>query len=245
MNRLNTWNMINSTKEPVNILKSIDTSSLVDRAEKSIIDYIKVNKLKVGDILPKELELTEKLGVSRTVVREALLRLKSIGLIESKKHKGAVITNPDILGSFKKIFHPSFLDTSTLTDLFEMRLALEVGIADFIINKITDKDIEELEEMTKTIVSGDTALPWSIEDEKKFHGKLYEISGNGMLLELQEMLIPIFQYVHQSGILEKPIFQGEFISHKELVEVLKMRDADAYRKAIRIHLNNHFARILS
>lgn len=237
--------MINSTKEPVNVLKSIDTSSLVDRAEKSIIDYIKVNKLKVGDILPKELELTEKLGVSRTVVREALLRLKSIGLIESKKHKGAVITNPDILGSFKKIFHPSFLDTSTLTDLFEMRLALEVGIADFIINKITDKDIEELEEMTKTIVSGDTALPWSIEDEKKFHGKLYEISGNGMLLELQEMLIPIFQYVHQSGILEKPIFQGEFISHKELVEVLKMRDADAYRKAIRIHLNNHFARILS
>lgn len=245
MNRLNTWNMINSTKEPVNVLKSIDTSSLVDRAEKSIIDYIKVNKLKVGDILPKELELTEKLGVSRTVVREALLRLKSIGLIESKKHKGAVITNPDILGSFKKIFHPSFLDTSTLKDLFEMRLALEVGIADFIINKITDKDIEELEEMTKTIVSGDTALPWSIEDEKKFHGKLYEISGNGMLLELQEMLIPIFQYVHQSGILEKPIFQGEFISHKELVEVLKMRDADAYRKAIRIHLNNHFARILS
>lgn len=245
MNRLNTWNMINSTKEPVNILKSIDTSSLVDKAEKSIIDYIKVNKLKVGDILPKELELTEKLGVSRTVVREALLRLKSIGLIESKKHRGAVITNPDILGSFKKIFHPSFLDTSTLTDLFEMRLALEVGIADFIINKITDKDIEELEEMTKTIVSGDTALPWSIEDEKKFHGKLYEISGNGMLLELQEMLIPIFQYVHQSGILEKPIFQGEFISHKELVEVLKMRDADAYRKAIRIHLNNHFARILS
>lgn len=99
--------------------------------------------------------------------------------------------------------------------------------------------------MTKTIVSGDTALPWSIEEEKKFHGKLYEISGNGMLLELQEMLIPIFQYVHQSGILEKPIFQGEFISHKELVEVLKMRDADAYRKAIRIHLNNHFARILS
>ncbi|WP_231561191.1 hypothetical protein [Sphingobacterium sp. T2] len=64
-------------------------------------------------------------------------------------------------------------------------------------------------------------------------------------MELQEMLIPIFQYVHQSGILEKPIVEGDFISHKELVEVLKKRDADAYRKAIRIHLNNHFARILA
>lgn len=228
-----------------NLLKNIDTSSLVDKAEKSIVNYIKSNKLKVGDALPKELDLTEKLGVSRTVVREALLRLKSIGLIESKKHKGAVITNPDVLGSFKKIFHPSLLDHGTLKDLFEMRLALEVGIADFIINKITDEDINELENLSEEIVSGDTALPWSIEDEKKFHGKLYEISGNEMLLELQEMLIPIFQFVHQSGILEKPIVQGEFISHKELVNVLKRRDADAYRKAIRIHLNNHFARILT
>src|SRR5690606_3669063 len=237
--------MSNSIIDSHDILQNIDTSSLVDKAEKSLVDYIKINKLKVGDPLPKELELTEKLGVSRTVVREALLRLKSIGLIESKKHKGAVITNHDVLGSFKKVFHPSLLDNETLKDLFEMRLALEVGIADFIINKITDADIEELELMTETIVSGDTAQPWSIEDEKKFHGKLYEISGNAMLLELQELLIPIFQYVHQSGILDKPIVKGEFISHQQLVDVLKQRNADAYRKAIRIHLNNHFARILA
>lgn len=223
----------------------IDTSSLVDKAEEAIINYIKLNQLTVGDVLPKELDLALQLGVSRTVIRESLLRLKAIGLIESKKHKGAIITNPDVLGSMKKIFHPSILDTDTLKDLFEMRLALEVGIADFIINKITDKDIQELEQMVESIVSGDTALPWSIEDEKKFHGKLYEISGNGLLLEIQEMLIPIFQYVHQSGILEKPIIKGEFISHKELVEVLKERDAEAYRKAIRTHLNNHFERILT
>ena len=206
-------------------LPIIDTSSLVDKAEESIINYIKLNQLQVGNILPKELDLAEQLGVSRTVIREALLRLKTIGLIESKKHKGAVITNPDVLGSLKKIFHPSILHIDTLKDLFEMRLALEVGISDFIINKITDEDIKELEQLTETIVSGDTALPWSIEDEKKFHGKLYEISGNGILLELQDMLIPIFQYVHQSGILEKPIVKGDFISHKDLVHVLKKRDA--------------------
>lgn len=223
----------------------IDTSSLVDKAEQSLIDYIQFNKLQVGDVLPKELDLAEYLGVSRTVVREAMLRLKTLGLIESKKHKGAVITNPDVLGSFKKVFHPSILDVDTLKDLFEMRLALEVGIADFIINKITDEDIAELEKLSETIVSGDTALPWSIEDEKKFHGKLYEISGNGMLLELQEMLIPIFNYVHKSGILDKPIIKGEFISHKELVEVLKKKCANAYRQAIRTHLNNHFERIIN
>lgn len=225
-------------------LVEIDTSSLVDRVEARIIRYIQENRLKVGDVLPKELDLAERLGVSRTVIREALLRLKAIGLIESKKHKGAVLTNPDVLLPLRKVFHPSILDHSTLKDLFEMRLALEVGMADFIVNNITDDDIKELEEIACTIVSGDTAYPWQVDDEIKFHGKLYEISQNKMLLELQKMLFPIFQYVHQSGFLEKAIVEGDFISHKELVEVLKKRDADAYRIAIRKHLNNHFLRIL-
>lgn len=226
-------------------LTSIDTSSLVDKAEASIINYIQKNQFKVGDVLPKELDLAESLGVSRTVIREALLRLRAIGLLESKKHKGAVLTNPDVLGSLRKVFHPSILDADTLKDMFEMRLALEVGMADFIVNNITDEDIKELEEICKDIVSGDTAFPWQIDDEIRFHGKLYKISQNKILLELQEMLYPIFQYVHQSGILDQPIKDVEFVSHKDLVEVLKSRDADAYRIAIRKHLNNHFARILS
>lgn len=231
--------------ESLTRLQAVDTSSLVDRAEKRIIRYIQETRMKVGDTLPKELDLAESLGVSRTVVREALLRLRTIGLIDSKKHKGAVLTNPDILLPLRKVFHPSILDNATLRDLFEMRLALEVGMADFIVNNITDKDIQELEEIVNTIVSGDTAYPWQINDEIQFHGKLYKISGNKMLLELQEMLFPIFQYVHQSGFLEKDIVEGDFISHKELVRVLKERDADAYRIAIRKHLNNHFARILA
>ena len=225
-------------------LGSIDTSSLVDKAEQRIIQYIQKNNMTVGDVLPKELDLADNLGVSRTVVREALLRLKTIGLIESIKHKGAVLRNPDVLGSLRKVFHPSILDNETLKDMFEMRLALEVGMADFIVNNITDEDLDELDNIANEIVSGDTAYPWQVEDEIKFHGKLYKISKNRILLELQEMLIPIFEYVHQSGLLEKDIVKGEFISHKELVDILRLRDAKAYRTAIRKHLNNHFARIL-
>lgn len=226
-------------------LGGIDTSSLVDKVEESIINFIQETKMKVGDVLPKELDLAESLGVSRTVIREALLRLKTVGLIESKKHKGAILTNPDILGSFRKVFHPSILDNDTLKDLFEMRLALEVGMAEFIVKNITDNDILELENIVEKIVSGDTAFPWNVSDEILFHGKLYEISKNKMLLELQELLFPIFQYVHNSGFLESPVSEADFVSHKDLVEVLKKRDAEAYRKAIRSHLNNHFTRIFN
>lgn len=225
-------------------LSVIDTSSLVDKVEESIITYIQETNMKIGDVLPKELDLAESLGVSRTVIREALLRLKTLGLIESRKHKGAILTNPDVLGSFKKIFHPSILDNNTLKDLFEMRLALEVGMADFIVNNITDQDLEDLENIANTIVSGDTAVLWHISDEIKFHGKIYEISKNKMLMELQEQLLPIFQYVHNSGFLAEQVSSGDFVSHKDLVNVLKQRDVEAYRVAIRAHLNNHFVRIL-
>ena len=77
-------------------LRSVDTSSLVDKVEANLVELLQQRKLKVGDSIPKEIELAETLGVSRTVIREALLRLRMMGLIESKKKKGAVITSPDL-----------------------------------------------------------------------------------------------------------------------------------------------------
>ena len=57
--------------------------SLVDKVEIRITEYIKKNKLEVGDSIPKETEFAEALGVSRTVIREAFSRLRTIGIIES------------------------------------------------------------------------------------------------------------------------------------------------------------------
>jgi len=56
-------------------LKELDTSSLVDKVEANLVELLQQQKLKIGDSIPKEVELAESLGVSRTVVREALLRL--------------------------------------------------------------------------------------------------------------------------------------------------------------------------
>ncbi|HUM64475.1 MAG TPA: GntR family transcriptional regulator, partial [Chitinophagaceae bacterium] len=99
-------------------LKTVDTSSLVDRVEANLVNLLQERKLKVGDSIPKELELAELLGVSRTVIREALLRLRTMGLIESKKKKGAVITSPDLFGIMSKSMNPHILDQETLREMF-------------------------------------------------------------------------------------------------------------------------------
>src|SRR5690349_1276724 len=131
--------------------KSVDTSSLVDKVEANLVELLKEKKLKVGDSVPKEIELAELLGVSRTVIREALLRLRTMGLIESKKKKGAVITSPDLFGIMSKSMNPHVLDQDTLKEIFEIRLVLEIGMADLIFQRITKEDIEEL----KRIVSNE------------------------------------------------------------------------------------------
>ena len=56
--------------------------SLADQVEQKLIAYLKNNNFNTGDQLPKEIELAERLGVSRKIVREALSRLRMLGMVE-------------------------------------------------------------------------------------------------------------------------------------------------------------------
>src|SRR5438128_1057710 len=201
--------------------KSVDTSSLVDKVEANLVELLQQRKLKVGDPIPKEIELAETLGVSRTVIREALLRLRVMGLIESKKKKGAVITSPDLFGIMGKSMNPHILDEETLKEIFEIRLVLEIGMADFIFQRIKKEDIEELKKIVSKEPPATQYHLFNIEHEIAFHGKLYEITGNATLKKFQRMLLPVFDYVHNSGLLKKPASIKKFVSHKGLVDILE------------------------
>ena len=226
-------------------MASIDNSSLVDKVEARLVELLQQRKLKVGDIIPKELELAAALGVSRTVVREALLRLRTMGLIESKKKKGSVITSPDIFGNLSKSLNPYILDQDTLKEMFEIRLVLEIGMAELLFHRITPKDIEELKKIVANEPPASQNHLFNIEHEIAFHGKLYEITGNNAMKKFQKMLLPVFDYVHNSGILKKQIFIKTFVSHKGLVDILENGDPEEFRNGMRNHLGNHFSRIFN
>lgn len=223
--------------------KSIDTSTLVDKVEANLVELLQERKLKVGDPIPKEMELAESLGVSRTVVREALLRLRMMGLIESKKKKGAVITSPDIFGILSKSMNPHVLDQDTLKEMFEIRLVLEIGMADFLFHRITKQDIKELKKIVSNEPPATEHHLFNIDHEIAFHGKLYEIAGNDTLKKFQKMLLPVFDYVHKSGLLKKQLRLRNFLSHKGLVDILEKGTPEEFRNGMRKHLGNHFARL--
>lgn len=232
--------MSNASKDkPLNI-SAIDSSSLVDKVEMTLIDLLISKQLNPGDMIPKELDLVEMLGVSRSVVRESLNRLKTMGLIESVKHKGTVIKSPNLLKLIKKSLIPNILDSDTLQDIFELRLVLEIGMSDLIFQRITAEDIDELYEIVQSEPDASKEVRFNIEHEIKFHGKLYAISGNKTLQDFQTLLLPAFRYVYDSELINSPAHDAKWVSHHDLVDILKTGTPSKFRNAMRKHLDRHF-----
>jgi DNA-binding FadR family transcriptional regulator len=225
--------------------KEIDTSSLVDKVEKRLIEVFLHKELKPGDSIPKETELASIMGVSRTVIRESLNRLKTMGLVESKKHRGTIIKSPNLSTILEKSLIPRILDNKTLMDIFEIRLALEVGMADFIFSRKTEADLEDLEEIVKIEPDHSDNILFDVDHELRFHGKLYRMTGNDTLEDFQSLILPAFQYVYSTGLIKVKGKRKKYKSHKELVTLLSKGTADEFREGMRRHLENHFIRILT
>ncbi|WP_242117501.1 FadR/GntR family transcriptional regulator [Aestuariivivens sediminicola] len=235
-------------KSNLDNITPLENLSLVDKVEIRLKEYFKVNNLKIGDSIPKELEFAEALGVSRTVIREALLRLRTIGVIESKKRKGMVLTQPDIVQNFEKAIEYNLLGEEALIDIFELRLILEMGMADLLFARKTEEDIEDLDKIVskQEKEENDTTF-FSLKHEIAFHGKLYELSNNTTLKRFQDLLLPVFNYVHDNmpeGAKDFKYSKGEFVTHRDLLNILKNGDAQSFREAMRNHLEPHFDRIL-
>ena len=103
--------------------------TLVDQVEDKLLNYFRSQDLKVGDSIPNEIELSSALGVARSVLREALSRLKMMGMIESRTRRGMILTEPFILGGMKRVVDPRIMSQESLLDLLGFRVALEIGIS--------------------------------------------------------------------------------------------------------------------
>ncbi|MBO9618327.1 MAG: FadR family transcriptional regulator [Niabella sp.] len=227
-----------------NVFKSIENFSLVDRVEANIIDLLHHRKLKVGDSIPKEVDLATSLGVSRTVIREALMRLRIMGLIDTKKKKGAVITSPDIFSNLAKSLNPYVLSDDTLKEIFEIRLVLEIGMADLLFRRITEEDIKDLKQIVKNEPSATKSFMFNASYEIAFHGKLYAISQNETLKRFQNLLLPVFDYVQKSSLVNQNVSPKKFVSHKQLITILEKGTPEEFRNGMRSHLENHFNRLM-
>lgn len=217
-------------------LRPIKNLSMSEMVELSLQQYFKEKDFKVGDSLPTEKELSTTLQVSRSVIREALSKFKMLGIIESKKKTGMIISNPDLVGTIGKILHPQILDEDTLQDLFELRLVIESGLADLLYIRKTEKALAELEEIARNEIP---EKAFGVDNEIAFHGKLYEMTGNQTLKRFQLLLLPVFAYAMSL----KTKFKTGNIKHMDLVEILKKGTRRDFKEGMFEHLHPHYERL--
>lgn len=223
------------------ILTVNKTQLVVDR----LVAYLKSGEIEVGDVIPSEMTLVKNLQVSRPIIREALSHLKLLGLVEAKKKRGMVLTEPKIELTLEKLLLPKMLFAQTRKEVFELRLMLEMGIAESLITNVKEDDLVFLEKLVKpelellTKKRTKSVIKKLVDIDVAFHGKLYAITGNEILKSLQKVLLPTIEFVvaHQFQI--DPLSYGE-VSHIDLIEILKKRDVEEFRSGMKKHLVLHF-----
>jgi DNA-binding FadR family transcriptional regulator len=216
-------------------------SKLVDKVEEDLLKYFRTNGLKAGDGIPNEVELSERLGIARTVLREALSRFKMSGMIECRTKRGMVLASPKPFMGLKAAMIPELMEEEELSDLLGMRVALEVGLAPLISANATDGMISQLESIVETAERFKDAKYAPMSDYS-FHSKLWEIAGNSQAEEFEKETYPLVEYadLHFADRLDLNRRRLESArqcpGHRELVDLLHKGEPEPFRKALAAHL---------
>ncbi|MEO6136553.1 MAG: GntR family transcriptional regulator [Ginsengibacter sp.] len=225
-------------------IKPIETLSQVDRIEKALEEYLKNEKLSPGDPLPKEMELAKAMGVSRTALREAISRFKNLGIIESRKNRGMIVVQPDLLNNMERIFDSQLLNSTTMKEIFELRLVIELGLPDFVFLNKTEAGILKLEEIVEREENSSDKII-KLKCDIEFHSTLYSLSGNETIIRFQKILLPVFGYVDNSIPSNASGEGATTVSHRQLLNILINGTPEEFRLAMRNHLSSYFKKIES
>ncbi len=169
-----------------NLQKIAPRRSLPDEAVAQIEALIRSGRLAPGDKLPTEAALARSFGVSRSVIREAIARLRQDGVVRSLHGVGAFVATPGAPGTYRlEIGHGS---TEANQDIFELRLAIEPQAAALAAARCDIVDVSQmrraLNEITRAVAEGAD----SVEADLQFHGSILSAARNPLFVQIGALL---------------------------------------------------------
>lgn len=193
-------------------------------------EAIIVGELKPGERL-MEVQLAEKMGVSRTPVREAIRKLELEGLVDMVPRKGA---------------HVASLSVKDIMDVLEVRASLDGLATALSASRITEEELKDLKHVYTQFVNyaEKENLQGAIKKDVEFHEIIYRSSRNEKLIQIVNNLR---EQVHRFRV----IYLKDYSSSKELIkehadiyEAILSRDAELAEKVASRHIRNQEEAIL-
>ncbi|MCY8046780.1 FadR family transcriptional regulator [Bacillus haynesii] len=198
-------------------VESVNRKTLAKQVVERIVHLLSSGQLKPGDKLPTEIELMEKLNVSRPVLREALISLETLGIIKRKTRDGTYFNDKIGIQPFSVMLA---LAVDNLPAIIEARMALELGLVTIAAEKINDSQLERLQE-TIDIIANSTDNHYG-EADKEFH-RIIALSANNPVLEgmIQSLLITHAKIDSQIPYRER---ERTVEYHTNILKALQQRD---------------------
>ena len=219
------------------VYKVVRTSRLYEQIVQQIEDSVLNGTLKPGDQLPAERELAQRLGVSRTAVREAVKALREKGLVEAYSGRGTFITDGTSQAARQSFdLMIKIGQQEGAPHLAELRLILEPGIAALAAVRAKEEDIAAMRDAVAVMDRAQDDPEAYIEADLDFHLALAETVANPLILSLIDSIVGLLreQRIKIFNVEGGP--QRGQIHHKRILEAMERRDAEMARTAMRAHL---------
>lgn len=223
------------------------TASPAPKLYRAIIDTLQgeiaSGKYKPGDRLPPERELVERFDVSRLTLREAMIGMEIIGLVEARRGSGVYVTDRSA-----EMLSPSELDIGAF-ELTEARRLIEGECAALAAVAADATDVAELRDILERMIAENEE---EFEDEvadREFHLRIAQTTRNDAMLLVIETL---WDVRHRSPLCEKMLERSRrsgvkprIDDHRAIVDAIAAADAHGARKAMREHLGRVIDNLLT
>src|ERR1700691_5423733 len=207
------------------VYKVVRTSRLYEQIVQQIEESVLNGTLKPADQLPAERELAQRLGVSRTAVREAVKALREKGLVEAYSGRGTFVTDGTSQAarqSFDLMIKIGQQEGSP--HLAELRLILEPGIAALAAVRVKEEDLGAMREAVAVMDHAQDDPEAYIEADLDFHLALAEAAANPLILSLIDSIVGLLreQRMRIFNVVGGP--QRGQNHHKRILEAVERRD---------------------
>jgi GntR family transcriptional regulator, transcriptional repressor for pyruvate dehydrogenase complex len=210
---------------------------VAERVVEEIRAYIEGNGLEAGRKLPPERVFIERLGVSRSSLREALRVLTTMEVIDVRHGDGMYVASGiDTLNASPSALFDA-TEENALRNLVETRLGMELAAAIAATSRASDDDLRRLERMLDAHERGLQRDPPEIWEPLAFELALVEISGNTWLYDVEVMLRDA--WLSLSGGLRASVSRhDEWLSeHRAILASMRSRNVQQVQRLVMAHLS--------
>ncbi len=223
-----------------NVFKPIKPKKISDEIVTQIKNLISQGELTPGERIPSERELSSILGVSRPSVREAIMVLEAMGLVEARQGGGTFVRSLTETTIADPLTNMVESDPGLLHALAEVRMGLESWSAYLAASRATEADIAKIErhlnEMERQAVTGG----WDAGVDAQFHYAITAATHNTLQLHVLNTIHSLFHTTIQVALEEfyqKEGYANRLLSqHKNILDAIRSHNPELARQKMMEHL---------